>query len=204
MMNLSRPLSAAGDATESLLSRELEEHREVFEATARMLKDPLIRVLDILERSLRAGGKILLFGNGGSAADAQHIAAELVIRYAGNRRAFAAISLATDTSALTACGNDLGFEAIFERQIEALGRPNDVAVGISTSGNSANVLRGLRLARGMGLTTVGLTGAGGGQMTALCDAAVVVPSGVTARIQEMHISIGHILCKGLEQRLGVC
>jgi D-sedoheptulose 7-phosphate isomerase len=203
-MNLSRPLSAAGDATESLLSRELEEHREVFEATARMLKDPLIRVLDILERSLRAGGKILLFGNGGSAADAQHIAAELVIRYAGNRRAFAAISLATDTSALTACGNDLGFEAIFERQIEALGRPNDVAVGISTSGNSANVLRGLRLARGMGLTTVGLTGAGGGQMTALCDAAVVVPSGVTARIQEMHISIGHILCKGLEQRLGVC
>jgi D-sedoheptulose 7-phosphate isomerase len=204
MMNLSRPLSAAGDATESLLSRELEEHREVFEATARMLKDPLIRVLDILERSLRAGGKILLFGNGGSAADAQHIAAELVIRYAGNRRAFAAISLATDTSALTACGNDFGFEAIFERQIEALGRPNDVAVGISTSGNSANVLRGLRLARGMGLTTVGLTGAGGGQMTALCDAAVVVPSGVTARIQEMHISIGHILCKGLEQRLGVC
>jgi D-sedoheptulose 7-phosphate isomerase len=204
MLNLSRPLSPAVDTIESLLAGELDEHREVFEATARMLKDPLVRVLDMLERSLRAGGKILLFGNGGSAADAQHIAAELVIRYEGNRRAFAAISLSTDTSALTACGNDFGFEAIFERQIEALGRPTDVAVGISTSGNSANVLRGLRLARAMGLTTVGLTGAGGGQMTALCDAAVVVPSTVTARIQEMHISIGHIICKGLERRLAVC
>jgi D-sedoheptulose 7-phosphate isomerase len=187
-----------------LLAGELEEHREVFEATARMLKDPLIRVLDIFDRSLRTGGKILLFGNGGSAADAQHIAAELVIRYAANRHAFAAISLATDTSALTACGNDFGFEAIFERQIEALGRANDVAVGISTSGNSANVLRGLRLARTMGLATVGLTGAGGGQMTALCDAAVIVPSSVTARIQEMHIAIGHMLCKALEQRPGLC
>lgn len=204
MMNLGRPLSPAVGKTESLLADELAEHREVFEATARILEDPLIRVLDILERSLRAGGKLLLFGNGGSAADAQHIAAELVVRYAGNRRAIAAISLATDSSALTACGNDFGFEAIFERQIEALGRPTDVAVGISTSGNSANVVRGLRLARAMGLATVGLTGASGGQMSALCDAAVVVPSTVTARIQEMHIAIGHVLCKALEQRLGIC
>jgi D-sedoheptulose 7-phosphate isomerase len=204
MLNLSRPLPPAVDATESLLADELQEHREVFEATARMLREPLTRVLDVLEGGLRAGGKLLLFGNGGSAADAQHIAAELVIRYAVNRRALAAISLTTDSSALTACGNDFGFEAIFERQIEALGRPNDVAVGISTSGNSANVLRALRQARAMGLATIGLTGAGGGQMTALCDAAVVVPSSVTARIQEMHISIGHMLCKALEQRLGLC
>jgi D-sedoheptulose 7-phosphate isomerase len=204
MLPLSVANAPAIEATDYLLAGELQAHRDAFEATARMLQAPLTRVLDLMERSLRAGGKLLLFGNGGSAADAQHIAAELVIRYAGNRRAIAAISLATDTSALTACGNDLGFEAIFERQIEALGRPHDVALGISTSGNSANVLRALRLARSLGLTTVGLTGACGGQMTALCDASVVVPSSVTARIQEMHIMIGHLLCKSLEQRLGLC
>jgi D-sedoheptulose 7-phosphate isomerase len=159
--------------------------------------------LQFLERSLVRGGKLLLFGNGGSAADAQHIAAELVIRYKSDRPAIAAIALTTDSSALTACGNDFGFDAVFERQIEALGRKDDVAIGISTSGNSQNVLRGLRQARNMELRTVGLAGGTGGEMPSLCDAAIIIPSPITARIQEMHITIGHMLCKALEQRLGL-
>ncbi len=197
------PALRAGEFQPEWLHAELEEHRQAFEATARMLEAPLAAVLAIVERSLRGGGKLLLFGNGGSAADAQHMAAELVIRYKTDRPAIAALALNTDSSALTACGNDLGFEAIFERQIEGLGRPDDVALGISTSGNSPNVLRALRRARGMGLRTVGLTGGTGGQLPALCDAVIVVPSPVTARIQEMHITIGHILCKSLEHRLGL-
>src|SRR5271166_1540478 len=188
---------------EGLLQRELHEHRDTFEATARMLRDPFVATLSLLEGAVRAGGKILLFGNGGSAADAQHIAAEFVIRYTTNRAPIAAIALSTDTSALTACGNDWGFDAIFERQVEALRRPQDVALGISTSGNSPNVLRGLRKARAMGLKTMGLGGGNAGQLPPLCDALIVVPSTVTARIQEMHITIGHILCKSLEQRLGL-
>jgi D-sedoheptulose 7-phosphate isomerase len=186
-----------------LLQRELGEHRSAFEAMAQMLTQPFIETLAVLEHGVRRGGKLLLFGNGGSAADAQHIAAELIIRYKADRAAISALALTTDTSALTACGNDLGFDALFERQIEGLGREGDVAVGISTSGNSANVLRGLRQARAMGLQTVGLTGGTGGQMRTLCDALIVVPASVTARIQEMHITIGHVLCKALEQRLGL-
>jgi len=188
---------------EVLLQRELEEHRSAFEATVQMLSRPFTETLEILEHGLRRGGKLLLFGNGGSAADAQHIAAELIIRYKADRAAISAIALTTDSSALTACGNDLGFDAVFERQIEGLGREGDVAVGISTSGNSANVLKGLSQARAMGLRTVGLTGGTGGQMRSMCDALIVVPSSVTARIQEMHITIGHVLCKALEQRLGL-
>jgi D-sedoheptulose 7-phosphate isomerase len=188
---------------EALLRQELGEHRRAFEATAQMLTQPFIEMLEILEHGVRSGGKLLLFGNGGSAADAQHIAAELIIRYKANRAPISAIALTTDSSALTACANDLGFDALFERQIEGLGRKDDVAVGISTSGNSANVLRGLCKARSMGLRTVGLTGGSGGQMRGSCDALIVVPSSVTARIQEMHITIGHVLCKALEQRLGL-
>jgi D-sedoheptulose 7-phosphate isomerase len=188
---------------EALLRSEFDEHRLAFEATARDVGRPFAAVLQILERSLRRGGKLLLFGNGGSAADAQHIAAELTIRYKSDRPAIAAIALTTDTSALTACGNDLGFDALFERQIEALGRKDDVAIGISTSGRSRNVLRGLRRARAMELQTVGLAGGTAGEMPSLCDAVIIIPSPVTARIQEMHITIGHMLCKALEQRLGL-
>jgi D-sedoheptulose 7-phosphate isomerase len=186
-----------------LLQQELAEHRSAFEATARMLVQPFVETLELLESSIRAGGKLLLFGNGGSAADAQHIAAELMIRYKADRVAISAVALTTDTSTLTACGNDLGFDALFERQIEGLGRVGDVAVGISTSGTSANVLRGLRRAKMMGLRTAGLSGGTGGEMRPVCDALIVVPSSVTARIQEMHITIGHVLCKVLEQRLGL-
>jgi D-sedoheptulose 7-phosphate isomerase len=188
---------------EALLRNEFDEHRLAVEATARDVGRPFAAALQIMERSLRRGGKLLLFGNGGSAADAQHIAAELVIRYKNDRPAIAAIALTTDCSALTACGNDLGFEALFERQIEALGRKDDVAIGISTSGKSQNVLRGLRQARAMELRTVGLAGGTGGEMPSLCDAVIVIPSSITARIQEMHITIGHMLCKALEQRLGL-
>src|SRR6202171_2682625 len=177
---------------EALLRNEFDEHRLAVEATAHEVGQSFAAVLQILERSLRRGGKLLLFGNGGSGADAQHIAAELVIRYKTDRPPIAAIALTTDTSALTACGNDLGFDALFERQIEALGRKDDVAIGISTSGKSQNVLRGLRQARTMELQTVGLAGGTGGEMPSLCDAVIIIPSPVTARIQEMHITIGHM------------
>ena len=203
MLHDNPPIASLPGDSEVLLQQELGEHRSAFEATAQMLARPFMETLEILEHGVRHGGKLLLFGNGGSAADAQHIAAELIIRYKADRAAISAIALTTDSSALTACGNDLGFDALFERQIEGLGREGDVAVGISTSGNSANVLRGLRQARAMGLKTVGLTGGTGGQMRTECDALIVVPSSVTARIQEMHITIGHVLCKALEQRLGL-
>jgi D-sedoheptulose 7-phosphate isomerase len=203
MLIVNRPDESPALDPEALLQQELREHRETFEATVQMLEQPFIDALDILERGLRGGGKLLIFGNGGSAADAQHIAAELIIRYKADRPAISAIALTTDSSALTACGNDFGFDAIFERQVEGLGRQHDVAMGLSTSGNSPNVLRGLRQARVMGLQTVGLTGGTGGKMQTLCDALIVVPSAVTARIQEMHIIIGHVLCKVLEKRLGL-
>jgi D-sedoheptulose 7-phosphate isomerase len=203
MMQEKPPPEALLREPDVLLQQELAEHRIAFEATAEMLARPFNETLEILEHGVRRGGKLLLFGNGGSAADAQHIAAELIIRYKADRAAIPAIALTTDSSALTACGNDLGFDALFERQIEGLGREGDVAVGISTSGNSPNVLRGLTRARALGLKTVGLTGGTGGQMRRLCDALIVVPSAVTARIQEMHITIGHVLCKALEQRLGL-
>jgi len=186
-----------------LLLHELAEHAQAFEALRAMIAGPFLAGLELLEHSLRSGGKLLLFGNGGSAADCQHIAAELVIRYKTDRAPIAAIALTTDSSALTACGNDLGFDAIFARQVEALARPGDVVIGVSTSGNSPNVLAGLSAARALDVRTIGLTGGTGGRMAPLCDAIVTVPSKVTARIQELHILVGHIWCKALEQRLGL-
>jgi D-sedoheptulose 7-phosphate isomerase len=200
MLQLKETLPTSFDLA-VFLDEEWDEHLQAFEATREAIERPFSDALDTLECSLRAGGKLLLFGNGGSAADAQHISAELVIRYKADRAAIPAIALTTDTSALTACGNDLGFEAIFSRQIQALGRPGDVALGISTSGNSPNVLLALAEARRRGVHTIGLTSGTGGKMPALCDVVLAVPSKVTARIQEMHILIGHMLCKALEQRL---
>jgi D-sedoheptulose 7-phosphate isomerase len=186
-----------------LLRAELNEHRETFEAAALVLDEPFLKTLGILKEGLQRGGKLMFFGNGGSAADAQHIAAELIVRYKTDRPSIAAISLTTDSSTMTACGNDLGFDALFERQIAGLGRKFDVAIGISTSGKSVNVIRGLRQAKKMGLKTIGLTGRSGQDLLQICDAAIVVPSSVTARIQEMHILIGHIWCNALEQSLGL-
>jgi D-sedoheptulose 7-phosphate isomerase len=185
------------------LHRELAEHRQVFEATASAIAPSFSAVLELVELSVRAGGKVLLFGNGGSAAAAQHIAAELVIRYQAHRAAIAAIALTTDSAAMTACANDFGFETIFSRQLEALARPGDLAIGISTSGSSPNVVAGLVEARRKGARTVGLTGRDGAKLSALCDALIVVPSRVTGRIQEMHLLIGHLLCQALEKRLGL-
>jgi len=154
-----------------------------------------------MAETLRRGGKILFFGNGGSAADAQHLSAEFVNRFLRKRGALAAVALTTDTSALTSIGNDLGFDQIFARQVEALGRPGDVVVAISTSGDSPNVLKGVEAARRVGCTTVGLTGGSGGRLTNVVDEVFVVPSSETPRIQETHITLGHALCALVEEIL---
>ena len=187
----------------SFFESEFAEHREVTLRTEAALADAFGRLVAACVTSIRGGGKLMLFGNGGSAGDAQHLATELTVRYKRDRAAIAAIALTTDTSTLTAAGNDLGFEQIFARQIEALGRPGDVAVAISTSGKSANVIAALRQAKAMNLVTVGLSGKGGGDMAPLCDLLLVVPSDTTARIQEMHITLGQMLCGALEIELGL-
>jgi len=180
---------------------ELDGHQVALDATRGALLEPFSKLVEICVDAVRAGNKLVFFGNGGSAADCQHIATELTIRYVTDRAPIAALALTTDTSALTAAGNDLGFENIFARQIEALCRPGDVAIAISTSGNSANIIHGLEKARDMGLATAGFGGKGGGKMTGLCDPLLVVPSDITSRIQEMHITLGHMLCGALEQEL---
>lgn len=152
---------------------------------------------DMAER-LRRGGKILVCGNGGSAADAQHFAAELSGRYLKERRALAGIALTTDTSALTAIGNDYGYDRVFSRQVEALGRPGDLLVGISTSGNSPNVILAVEAAHALGMATLGLLGRDGGRLKAMVDEALVVPSAVTARIQEVHQMVYHFWCELLD------
>ena len=156
---------------------------------------------DACVKALQGGGKILFAGNGGSAADSQHLAGEIVSRFAYDRPGLAAFALTTDTSVLTAIGNDYGYEYLFARQIEAVGRRGDVFVGISTSGRSPNILRALRVAREGELITVGLTGRQGGDMPECCDYCLCVPSDSTPRIQEGHILIGHVLCSIIEQRI---
>ncbi|MBC8286546.1 MAG: D-sedoheptulose 7-phosphate isomerase [Nitrospinae bacterium] len=162
---------------------------------------------DILEAAYRIksrldiGGKLILMGNGGSAADSQHIAAELVGRFKKERRAIPAIALTVDTSSLTALGNDYGFDTIFERQVEALARENDAVVGISTSGNSENVVRALTKANAIGAETIGLVGNNGGRIKEVANLSIIIPSDDTARIQEVHITIGHIICELIEEDL---
>lgn len=160
----------------------------------------IVRVAEVVEAALRDGNKVILAGNGGSAADAQHLAAEFVARFEFDRPGLASIALNTDTSMLTAIGNDYGYDYIFARQIEANGRAGDVFIGISTSGNSRNVLRAMDAARERGLVTVALCGAGG-RLREICDHALAVPSTHTPRIQECHILIGHIICATVEQSI---
>lgn len=191
------------DNARVFFERQMADHRAVADQVADGMGDAFAAMLDAWERCARGGGKLMLFGNGGSAADAQHLATELVVRFSGDRPAIAALALTTDTSALTAAGNDMGFEEIFSRQIEALGRPGDLAVGLSTSGNSPNVLRALKQARAQGMATAAFTGGSGGAVAGLADTVLLVPSGNVARIQEMHITLGHILCGALEKRLGL-
>ncbi len=188
---------------EAFFTAEFDKHRDALFATQGAVGAPFCVLVARCKEAIEAGNKTLFFGNGGSAADAQHLAAELSIRYQKDRAPIAALALTTDTSALTAAGNDLGFEAIFARQIEALGTPGDVAIGISTSGNSENVLCALKAARGKGLVAAGLSGRDGGAMVGLADPLLIVPSTNTARIQEMHILLGHMLCAALERELGL-
>jgi len=184
----------------AIFQESVDAHRVLLGKVEECCFEPLARLTECSVQVLRNGGKILIFGNGGSAADAQHIAAELTIRFVKTRRALAALALTTDTSALTACGNDLGFQEIFARQIEALGRPGDLALGISTSGNSPNVIAGLDRARGLGLTAAALSGNGGGKLVGIADPLLIVPSCEAARVQEIHILLGHVLCAAIEER----
>ena len=187
----------------SLLEKDFDEHLLVASQTRAAVESAFEALVDACVLSVSSGGKILFFGNGGSASDAQHLSTELVVRYVTDRAAIAAIALTTDTSALTAGGNDLGFERIFSRQIEALGRPGDVAIGFSTSGKSPNVLKGLEAAKAGGLTAVAMVGANAEQVAPLADIVLSVPARASNRIQEMHILIGHTLCGALERRLGL-
>jgi D-sedoheptulose 7-phosphate isomerase len=184
----------------------LEERvRESLAAQERLLEpaclDTIARAAEAISGAFAAGGKLLLFGNGGSAADATHIAAEFVGRFLVERDALPALSLSDNASAVTAIGNDYGYERVFARQIEALAGPRDVALGISTSGGSANVLAGVAAARALAMTTIALTGGDGGALAAAVDIAIVVPSESTPRIQECHTLVAHLLCELAEQSL---
>jgi D-sedoheptulose 7-phosphate isomerase len=182
---------------------EFGEHEAVLKATLAQCEEPFLRLIDAALAAIRGGGKILFFGNGGSAADAQHLATELTVRYVKDRAPIAAVALTTDSSALTAIGNDLGFEQLFARQVQAIGRAGDLALGISTSGRSRNVIVALEAARAMGIAAAALSGGDGGLLRGLADPLVVVPSRTTARIQEMHILLGQMLCGALERELGL-
>lgn len=183
-----------------IIADNLSEHAAVV--TALSAAQPLLELIgQKLIQCLQEGKKVIFFGNGGSAADAQHLAAELVVRYRKNRRALPSIALTTDTSTLTACGNDFGFEEVYARQVEALGQPGDVAIGISTSGNSPNVVKGLQAAKNQGCATIAFTAQQGGQCAEIADITFRAPSPVTARAQECHLLAGHILCELVESWL---
>jgi len=188
---------------EAYFNAGFDEHAAVAAATRQALADPFARLVALAAGSLAAGGKILFFGNGGSAADAQHLAAELAVRMDRDRPAIAALALTTDSSILTAIGNDLGFDTVFARQIEALGRPGDMALALTTSGTSRNILLGLETARRLDLVPAAFAGKGGGDLVGLADPVLVVPSDSTPRIQEMHLTLGQLFSGALEKRLGL-
>ena len=185
------------------ISAHLALSRDALERAAldTGLLDTARKIADVSVSALRGGNKLLLAGNGGSAADAQHIAAEIVGRYKKDRPAYAAIALTTDTSALTAIGNDYGFEQIFARQVEGLGRRGDILLVFSTSGRSANILAALKVARQLGLVTVGFTGSKGTDMAAFCDHLLLAPSDDTPVIQQIHLTFAHGICDVIEQTL---
>ena len=176
------------------------EHLEVAQCLSQ-LTDLVSSAVDLIHASLATGGQLMIAGNGGSAADAQHLAAELTGRFLVERRPFRALALHVNTSSLTAIGNDYGYEHVFARELEAHGRPGDVLLALTTSGNSHNILRAIETAHQNKITVIGMTGKTGGKMRNLCDLCLCVPSASTARIQEMHITIGHAICELLEERL---
>lgn len=174
---------------------ELITHKRTIEKVIETLQVDIKLACKMVVEAIRKGNKIILFGNGGSAADAQHIAAEFTGRYKTERKALPAIALTTDTSALTAIGNDYGYERVFDRQLEALAKSGDLIIGISSTGNSLNVIRAFNLGRKLGCKSIGLSGKGGGKFNGICDLNIVIPSDNTPRVQEMHILIGHIICQ---------
>jgi D-sedoheptulose 7-phosphate isomerase len=180
---------------------ELQESIDVKKAVSAGLAPQIEQAAKLLVAALKNGNKIFFFGNGGSAADAQHLAAELIGRYKKERRALPAIALTTDTSILTCLSNDYSFDLVFARQIEGLAQKGDVAIGLSTSGNSANVLKAFIKAKELGCKTIALLGCGGGKIAPAADLAITIPSNNTPRVQESHITIGHILCNIIEQEL---
>jgi D-sedoheptulose 7-phosphate isomerase len=194
-------VSDASQTKDALIKNSFDEHLQLIQEVSQTLNRQISDCAEILFDSLKRGNKILICGNGGSAADAQHIAAEFVGRFETERAALPSIALTTDTSALTALANDYGFERIFARQVEALAREGDVLIAISTSGNSPNVVSAVMSARAKGCKIIGLTGAKGKKLAALCDACILIPADRTARIQEAHITIGHIWCEIIDERL---
>ncbi len=182
------------------ITKIFEESIHVKQKTLAENIDPIIKVVKEITKVFKRKGKVLFFGNGGSAADSQHIAAEFIGRFQKERKALPALALTTDTSILTALGNDYIFDIIFARQIEGLGKKGDMAFGISTSGNSKNVIAGIKQAKKMGMTTVSLTGCRGGKLARLTDINLIVPSSNTARIQESHICIAHTICELVENQ----
>jgi len=181
-----------------MIESEMNAHQKVIEDCINEIQSYIYTACILATDTMSNGKKILIFGNGGSAADAQHIAAELTGRYKSDRRGLPAIALTTDTSALTAIANDFGYKNVFARQVEALANEGDLLIGISTSGNSKNILKALKLGKELGCRTMGLSGNGGGAMSEVCDLNIVVPSTDTPRIQEMHIMIGHIICQAVD------
>jgi D-sedoheptulose 7-phosphate isomerase len=184
-----------------LVQKQLAQSIAAMQATLADLHiaDTIVTVAELTANAMQAGRKLLVAGNGGSAADAQHIVAEFVVRLSHNRPALRAVALTTDTSILTAAANDFSFDCVFARQIEALGQPGDIFLGISTSGNSKNILQAIHQAKQMEITTIGLTGNGGGKMRDLCDHSVVFPSDATMNIQECHLALEHIFCMAVER-----
>lgn len=186
---------------QQFIIRQLHDHQALFQRIEHELAAPIARLAERLIDTLKIGNKLLIMGNGGSAADAQHFAGEIVSRFRMERPALPAIALSTDSSIITAIGNDYGFERIFSRQVEALAVPGDAVIGISTSGNSPNVQKALEVARAAGCSTIGLLGKDGGSIKALCDIPLIIPSNDTPRVQEGHITVIHILCDLIEQGL---
>ncbi|MDB4918114.1 D-sedoheptulose 7-phosphate isomerase [Mucilaginibacter sp.] len=181
-----------------MVIEELNDHYQLIKKVIEQLTGNIEKACEMIVSAIQNGNKVLIAGNGGSAADAQHIAAELSGRFVKRRKALPGIALTTDTSALTAIANDYGYDHVFSRQLEALAQPGDLFIGISTSGNSQGILNAFETAGKFGCKTLGLSGWAGGKMNGLCDLNIIVPSEVTARIQEMHILIGHILCKAVD------
>ena len=184
-----------------LVQKQLQQSIATLQAVLadENIADTLVTIAKLTADAMRSGHKLLIAGNGGSAADAQHLAAEFVVRLSVHRPALRAIALTTDSSILTAAGNDYGFDHIFSRQLEAIGQPGDLFLAISTSGNSPNILKALHQARKMSIPTIGFSGNNGGQMRALCDYNVIIPSAVTINIQESHLTLEHILCMIVER-----